>query len=106
VAQVRYDSEVSDIGVAADISFSVAPGFRGRQLGTRLLEATAPLAAGELVADSIQAVTLQGNEASRRVFLKAGFVAAEARRPDGRPCMVFRRDCNGNSAPESHASLH
>ena len=62
--------------------------------------------AGELAADSIQAVALQGNEASRRVFLKAGFVAAEARRPDGRLCMVFRRDCDANSARESHVSLH
>ena len=106
VAQIRYDRVVSDIGVAADISFSVAPGFRGRQLGTRLLEATAPLATGELAADSIQAVALQGNEASRRVFLKAGFVAAEARRPDGRLCMIFRRDCDASSARESHVSLH
>ena len=106
VAQIRYDRVVSDMGVAAEISFSVAPGFRGLQLGTRLLEATAPLATGELAADSIQAVALQGNEASRRVFLKAGFVAAEARRPDGRLCMIFRRDCDASSARESHVSLH
>ncbi|HSQ12706.1 MAG TPA: UDP-2,4-diacetamido-2,4,6-trideoxy-beta-L-altropyranose hydrolase [Candidatus Deferrimicrobium sp.] len=106
VAQIRYDRVVLDSGVAAEISFSVAPGFRGRRLGTRLLEATAPLAAGELAADSIQAVALQGNEASRRVFLKAGFVAAEARRPDGRLCMIFRRNCDASSARESHASLH
>jgi len=106
VAQIRYDRVVLDSGVAAEISFSVAPGFRGRRLGTRLLEATAPLAAGELAADSIQAVALQGNEASSRVFLNAGFVVAEARSPDGRLCMVFRRDCDGNSARESHVSLH
>jgi UDP-2,4-diacetamido-2,4,6-trideoxy-beta-L-altropyranose hydrolase len=106
VAQIRYDRVISDIGVAAEISFSVAPGFRGQQLGTRLLEATAPLAADELAADSIQAVALHGNEASRRVFVNAGFAVAQARRSDGRLCMVFRRDCSANSARGSHVSLH
>ena len=106
VAQIRYDRIVSENGVAAEISFSVAPGFRGLQLGSRLLAATTPRAAVELAADHIHGVALQGNEASHRAFLRAGFVAAEGRRIDGRLCTVFRRDNQARSWSDDHVSLH
>lgn len=106
VAQIRYDRVVSDIGAVAEISFSVAPGFRGLQLGTRLLAATVPLVVGELDVASVEGVALPGNEASYRAFLKAGFVAAEARRIDGRLCTVFRRDYHGGSWSDCHVNVH
>jgi len=106
VAQIRYDRIDSAGAALARISFSVAAGFRGMQLGTRLLVATAPLAIGELAVDGIEGVALKENQASQRVFLKAGFVAAEERRIDGRLCRVFRRDRHASAGRNCHVSVH
>lgn len=107
VAQIRYDRVEGARGALAEISFSVAPGCRGMGLGTRLLQATAEMAASELGVTSIEGVTLPGNEASRRAFLKAGFTATDGDRiVEGRPCNYFRRDFQTGSWSDCHVSVH
>ena len=102
VGQIRYQRISSD---TAEISFSIARGFRGRQLGTRLLEASAERAALELGVGRLQGAVKLDNEASRRAFLKAGF---EGRREcvEGEACWVFRRAAHGSARLEDYVAVH
>ncbi|HXG51800.1 MAG TPA: UDP-2,4-diacetamido-2,4,6-trideoxy-beta-L-altropyranose hydrolase [candidate division Zixibacteria bacterium] len=100
VGQVRYERTGAG---AARLSFSVAPGFRGRSFGTRLLESTCEQAARELGARWIEAVALADNEASRRALLKAGFLQAGQKTVAGRLCVVFRRSAGARSMEQDHA---
>jgi len=102
VGQIRYERISAD---TAEISFSIARGFRGRQLGTRLLEASAEKAARELGVGRLQGAVKLDNEASRRAFLKAGF---EGRREcvEGEACWVFRRSARGSARLEDYVAVH
>jgi RimJ/RimL family protein N-acetyltransferase len=78
VASVRLDlSDVSDdSGDArqAEISITVAPEVRGQGVGSQALAATAAYAADSLPrVRHILAVVNRGNEASVRLFTKAGY---------------------------------
>ena len=106
VGQIRYDRVESWEGPSAEISFSMAPGFRGMRLGTMLLEATAELAARELAVGWLKGVAFSDNQASRRAFLKARFDASESCIVGGRACTVFRRASAVLLGSESHVPIH
>lgn len=103
VGQIRYERCGGD---AAELSFSVAPGFRGNGLGTRLLQSTLDLAARELGVRWIEGAALVQNAPSRRAFLNAGFVAAEEKRISGKACVIFRRLCAGPAQKNDHVAHH
>jgi UDP-2,4-diacetamido-2,4,6-trideoxy-beta-L-altropyranose hydrolase len=102
VGQIRYERISSD---TAEISFSIARGFRGRQLGTRLLEASAERAALELGVGRIQGAVKLDNEASRRAFLKAGFQGRHEH-VQGEACWVFHRAAHGSARREDYVAVH
>jgi RimJ/RimL family protein N-acetyltransferase len=103
VGQIRYERRG---GNTAEMSFSVAPGFRSNGLGTRLLQATFDLAARELGVRWIEGAALVQNGASRRAFLNAGFVAAEEKMISGKACVIFRRPCAAPALKNDHVSCH
>jgi len=100
IGQIRYERDRPE---TARLSFSVAPGFRGNGLGTRLLQATVELAARELAVRWVEGTALAHNQASRQAFLKAGFVAVEKRTIHGKECVVFRRSCGAPAGEDEHA---
>jgi UDP-2,4-diacetamido-2,4,6-trideoxy-beta-L-altropyranose hydrolase len=106
VGQIRYDRIESCEGRSAEVSFTIAAGFRGIGLGTRLLEMTAELAARELGVRWIKGISFIGNQASRRAFLRAGFEAVEQCIVGARECAVFRRAAGASSRSEYLVPLH
>ena len=90
MGQIRYDRIDAE---TAQISFSVAPRFRGKGMGTRLLDSTVGLAGRELRVQHVQGIAFIDNVASRQAFLKARFRAIEEKVITGRACFVFRRSC-------------
>ena len=88
VGQIRYDRIDAE---TAQISFSVTPRFRGKGMGTRLLNLTVDLAGHELRIQRVQGITFIDNGASRRAFLRAKFAPVEEKTIAGRACLVFRR---------------
>lgn len=103
VGQIRYDR--TDAGTA-QISFSVAPDSRRRNLGTQLLRLSADLAGRELGVRRVEGVTFEGNLGSINAFVKAGFELAEQREIAGHGCLIFRRACRPESDGESGNVLH
>ena len=87
-AQIRYDRSPTGL---AEIGFSVASGFRGEGLGTRILADTWSRACHELGVDGARGVVFESNEASRRAFLSAGFGEVERTVVESRPCVIFER---------------
>lgn len=88
--QVRYDrldGRVAEIGIA------LFPPFRRRGLGTRLLEATWHHACVELEVSTLQARVRVENEASLRLFERAGFRCVGQSVVNGHPCYVLERTC-------------
>lgn len=61
-------------GREAEVSVHLAPGSRGRGIGTLALRAAADLAFATLDLERLEARVKSGNPASRRAFLNAGFV--------------------------------
>ena len=90
VAQIRYDRIDPD---TAEISFVVSPGYRGRGLGTQLLQLSSPLACRELAIRRLQGVAFMRNVASARSFTKAGFTQVTERVIAGIDCRIFSKDC-------------
>ena len=101
VGQIRYERVNPE---TAQISFSVAPRFRGMGMGTRLLNSTMGLVRRELGVAWAQGITFADNEASRRGFLRANFSVIEERTTAGRACLVFRRPCFVSQGDEAHAA--
>jgi UDP-2,4-diacetamido-2,4,6-trideoxy-beta-L-altropyranose hydrolase len=85
-AQIRYDLVEPEL---AEISFVVAAPFRGRGLGSRLLDATRVPAAEQLGAARLRAIVRRENAASMRVFQKAGFRLAASKTIQGHACQIF-----------------
>lgn len=102
VGQIRYQRISSD---TAEISFSIARGFRGRQLGARLLEASAERAALELGVSRLQGAVKLDNEASRRAFLKAGF-QGRREHAQGEARWIFCRAAHGSARREDYVAVH
>jgi RimJ/RimL family protein N-acetyltransferase len=86
VGQIRYDRLTDDL---AEISYVVAPGWRGRGLGSQLLEKSSPLACAELCVQHLQGITFVDNIASVRAFERAGYWAEKEEDIEGRACFVF-----------------
>lgn len=72
---------LSALGSQAEISISVVPSQQKRGYATTLLQETMPLARELLGVDTLVALVLRHNYASRRLFWRAGFrfVGAECR---------------------------
>jgi RimJ/RimL family protein N-acetyltransferase len=74
----------------AELSWMIVPALRGRGFATEAARAVRDVAFGALGMSSLTSLVKPGNEASRRVALKAGAVAAETVSfPDG-PLQTYR----------------
>lgn len=91
VGQIRYDRCDPNI---AEISFCVDGRRRGEGLGTSLIALTIEKACRELEVETIRAVALIANSASRRVFEKSGFRLVATTTIAEKRCHVFERPFN------------
>lgn len=89
-AQVRYDRMESG---AAEIEFSVVPAFRGRGLGTKMLQLTWKRACNQLEVERVRGVVHKSNVPSARAFLKSGFNLVCEDNVNGLHCHIFEREC-------------
>lgn len=71
VGQIRYDRDETEN--SAEISFSVAREHRGKSFGIEILRMTTECALKDLDCEKITAVVIEGNEASSKAFIRAGF---------------------------------
>lgn len=88
VGLIRYELKDS---ATATIAYQIAPGFRGRGLGTRLLALTEDAARRELGATTLEGLTFAHNIPSGRAFLKRGFHQADGEPVGGYPTYVFTK---------------
>ena len=86
--QIRYVKK----GDAAEISFSVAPAFRGKKLGKALIERTMDKACDKLSVDRVLGVVKSFNHASIHIFLNAGFKKVRDEKIDNLDCSIFERN--------------
>lgn len=89
VGQIRYDVD----GEAAQISFSIGALFRGRGLGSAIVQLSAPRACDELGVRELRAFVKQMNRASMAAFVRAGFRREADTVVDGDAAAVFVRTC-------------
>jgi len=89
LGQVRYQRV--DLQMA-EISYSVAPAFRRRGLGTRLIAGTWRQTAADMGLRWLRAVVREENEASASTFRKLGFEDRGQRTVLGSPCRMFQRE--------------
>jgi RimJ/RimL family protein N-acetyltransferase len=85
--QVRYEKE----GDFAIVHFSVAPAFRGRGLGRKMIEATVKDACGVLETCLIRGLVISSNRPSINTFIKAGFKKVGDRNLSGTDCVIFEK---------------
>jgi UDP-2,4-diacetamido-2,4,6-trideoxy-beta-L-altropyranose hydrolase len=83
--QVRYDRKND----AAEISFSVAPAFRGRGLGKALIKDTIGQACNKLMVDRVFGLVKGFNHASIRAFLALGFQRIRDQEVNNCKCILF-----------------
>jgi UDP-2,4-diacetamido-2,4,6-trideoxy-beta-L-altropyranose hydrolase len=102
VGQIRYDRGDAD---TAQINFSIAPAYRGRNLGTHLLRLTADVAGQELGVRIVEGTTFVENRASNHAFVSAGFEVIEENSTAGRACFLFRHYCSSLPDGESHVAV-
>ncbi len=89
LATVRYDRVDPQ---AAEVSLSVAPAFRRRGLGTKLLQRNLRLIRDRLGVKRLRAVVRQENVPSARIFAKTGFRQVDVAQVQGHSCQVFERE--------------
>jgi len=89
VGQIRYEKR-DGVG---EISFSVDARFRGRGLGRRILEVSAPRACRELAVSEVRGLVKLTNPASLAVFEHAGFHRSADTTVNGESAAVFIRSC-------------
>jgi UDP-2,4-diacetamido-2,4,6-trideoxy-beta-L-altropyranose hydrolase len=90
VGQIRYDRSDTD---TAQIYFSIAPAYRGRNLSTQILRLTADVAGQELGVRIVEGTALVENRASSHAFVGAGFDVIGEKSIAGRACFLFRHSC-------------
>lgn len=73
VSAVRLDA------TAVELSITVAPAARGRGAGSAMLRAAVDAASRAWPGAEVRAAVRVGNDASRRLFARCGFVAAGTR---------------------------
>jgi UDP-2,4-diacetamido-2,4,6-trideoxy-beta-L-altropyranose hydrolase len=89
LATVRYDRVDPE---TAEVSLSVAPAFRRRGLGTKLLQRNLRLIRDRLGVKRLRAVVRQENVPSARIFAKTGFQQIDTAQVKGHACQVFERE--------------
>ena len=90
VGQIRYDRD----GDEALVSVSLGESFRGQGYGSAMLRLACRKVMASEGINLIHAFIKQGNESSRRAFIKAGFQEAGFRIVKGQKAfhMVVRED--------------
>jgi UDP-2,4-diacetamido-2,4,6-trideoxy-beta-L-altropyranose hydrolase len=92
--QIRFDPGEAGF----EIDFSVAPADRGRGLGSELLRrGTEALLAGAGGPVTFIGRVKEGNAASAKAFLRAGFESVDLKPKEGEPCLVFRKAISARS---------
>ena len=89
LATVRYDRIDPQ---TAEVSLSVAPAFRRRGLGTKLLQRNLRLIRDRLGVKRLRAVVRHENVPSAQIFLKTGFRQVDTAQVQGHACQVFERE--------------
>lgn len=95
IAHIRYEITAD---LEAEISYTVAPGYRGRGWGTRILELSVTRACQELGIHRVTGITFTANTASIRAFEKAGFSHKSEFEMSNRMCFLFERVCTSDRA--------
>lgn len=85
--QIRYERQ----GDAAEINYSIAPAFRGKGLGRRLIENTVAMACSKLNVDRVFAIVKKSNKASTRTFLNAGFKKVSNEKVHNLDCSLYEK---------------
>ncbi len=93
VAQVRYEKVTPKM---AEINFSVSADFRGQGIGTMVLQETESLAGSELDIYRLEAIVLESNPASQRVFEKCGYSLIGQEVREGIVCFHYQKKWNGS----------
>lgn len=88
-AVVRFEAGLNDVAV---VSIVVDPAERGRGWGTKALRLACRTAVGELGAKRVDAYIKPGNEASIRVFERAGFALSANQSDVDALLMVWRSE--------------
>lgn len=83
VAQTRFDVQSVEL---AELSVTVAPSWRGHGLAAPVLRLATAHFVGDTGIRRVRARVKSGNEASRRAFLRAGFVEVSC--ADSTPAVV------------------
>ena len=79
-------------------NFAVAPAFRGKGIGTKVLESTCRSACEELGVKRLIGVVLESNAPSAQAFIKADFKKLKTgHQVRHRSCSVFEWICNGET---------
>ena len=89
LATVRYDRVDPQ---TAEVSLAVAPAFRRRGLGTKLLQRNLRLIRDRLGVKRLRAVVRKENIPSARIFAKTGFQQVNTPEVKGHACQVFERE--------------
>lgn len=87
LAQVRYDRKDD----AAEVSYSVIPAFRGKNIGSRILGMTWEIACRTLGVRRVQGIVKKTNKASIVSFLKVGFIETQCEKYSGFDCVFFEK---------------
>lgn len=88
VAQVRYEKVAPDM---AEINFSVRADFRGQGIGALVLQETESLAGSDLDIFNLEAIVLDNNPASQRVFEKCGYSLISQEIREGIVCFHYQK---------------
>ena len=103
IAQIRYDCEEKEY---ANISFSVASGYRSKGIGEQTLMLSVRKACRELGVKRLQGIVLDHNEASRRTFIKAGFRRIGWQKISDKMCHIFLWECPEKVEGSGQDKLH
>jgi UDP-2,4-diacetamido-2,4,6-trideoxy-beta-L-altropyranose hydrolase len=93
IGQIRYQVE----GPRAQLSVSLAPEFRGKGYGNRIIAMATEELFRSTDVTTIDAYVKPMNEASLQLFLRAGFKQQDTRTIHGQPAVHFILQKNGSS---------
>jgi len=93
IGQVRYQLD----GLSAQLSVSLAPEFRGKGYGNRIVAMATEELFRTTNVTTIDAYVKPANEASLQMFRRAGFKQEDSRVIHGQPAVHFILQKNGNS---------
>ncbi len=87
IGMIRLEKQ----GEAAEVNYALSPTFRGKGLGSRLLEAGAERGLRQLGVHVLRGTVKTGNPASIRSFEKAGFRRVEGPLAEGRDAVIYEK---------------